>query len=68
MLQKVKLNKNEIITELGIEKKCLKCGEYWPSDEEFFNKNKKGRRGIGSYCIDCNTNILNKRFKRGIYS
>lgn len=25
-----------IITELGKEKRCYRCGDYWPADREFF--------------------------------
>jgi len=24
------------ITELGTERRCTKCGDYWPDDAEFF--------------------------------
>jgi len=33
-------------TELGLEKRCGKCGEYWPFDNEFFYSQK-------SHCIAC---------------
>ncbi len=41
-----------IETELGTEKLCIECQEYWPLDNEFWftyrNKpNKKGERTIG---------------------
>ncbi|MDV2469814.1 hypothetical protein QR674_12570 [Acinetobacter chinensis] len=26
-------------TDLGTEKRCTRCHEYWPLDEEFFYKN-----------------------------
>ncbi|BEH14293.1 hypothetical protein [Marinobacter shengliensis] len=25
-----------ITTELGTERRCTKCGDYWPDDAEFF--------------------------------
>ncbi len=27
-------------TELGRERKCTKCGDYWPDDAEFFYLSK----------------------------
>ncbi|MDM8181279.1 hypothetical protein [Marinobacter salarius] len=29
-------------TELGTERRCTRCGEYWPDDAEFFYT-KKGK-------------------------
>lgn len=37
-------------TELGLEAKCMCCGEYFPADREFFYINK----GVPhSWCIAC---------------
>lgn len=33
-------------TELGLERKCPICGEFWPYDNDFFYSYK-------SACIDC---------------
>jgi len=44
--------KRTIETELGTERQCARCGEYWPLDPEFFNK--KGE-GWHSYCRGCMT-------------
>jgi hypothetical protein len=30
------LMQNTIITELGVERLCTKCAEYWPNDAQFF--------------------------------
>lgn len=47
-----RLYKNEILTELGIEKMCPRCGEIWPADMEFFRKGP-GKRGLDSWCRAC---------------
>lgn len=35
------------------EKRCYRCGEFWPADEEFFNRLSDGR--LHSYCRACCT-------------
>lgn len=42
-----------ITTELGLERRCAQCEEYWPMDKEFFNLLKDGR--WHSYCRSCMT-------------
>lgn len=41
-----------ITTELGIERLCVLCCEYWPLDPEFFYKRGNG---FHSYCKSCVT-------------
>lgn len=40
-------------TELGQEKRCMACGEYWPSDQEFFQAMRSSRDGLTPRCIAC---------------
>ena len=40
------------ITELGKEKECARCHEFWPADNEFFHKRGTG---LHSYCKACVT-------------
>lgn len=40
-------------TELGKEKRCMACGEYWPSDQEFFEVMRSSRDGLSPRCIAC---------------
>lgn len=40
-----------IETELGIEKQCTACGEFWPADKEFFYSAGNGR--LMAQCIAC---------------
>lgn len=42
-------------TELGIERRCNKCGEWWPLDAEFYHRHAKGVGGFAAVCIDCRT-------------
>lgn len=37
-------------TEYGPERRCSKCGEYWPADDEFFHR---CRTGLASACKAC---------------
>ena len=39
-----------IHTELGLEKSCGRCDDFWPADEEFFHKRGEG---LHSYCKAC---------------
>ncbi len=41
------------ITELGEEKRCMSCGEYWPADNEFFEVMRSRRDGWSPRCIAC---------------
>lgn len=40
-------------TELGIEKRCCSCGEFWPADVEFFNPMPSARDKLTPRCIAC---------------
>lgn len=39
------------ITELGEERQCRCCGEWWPHDAEFFGSD--GHGGRNSWCLAC---------------
>jgi hypothetical protein len=43
----------KITTELGNEKRCLSCGEFWPADHEFFAPMRSSRDGLTPRCIAC---------------
>lgn len=43
----------KVQTELGQEKRCMCCGEYWPSDLEFFEVMRSSRDGLTPRCIAC---------------
>jgi|EP01034_Spumella_vulgaris_P030796 hypothetical protein len=40
-------------SEIGQEKRCITCGEYWPADSEFFEAAKKTRDRLSQRCIAC---------------
>jgi hypothetical protein len=40
-------------TEIGVEKRCMSCGEYWPADTEFFETKISSRDGLSARCIAC---------------
>lgn len=40
-------------SELGREKYCFTCGEFWPADEEFFARSKSGKGQLSPRCIAC---------------
>lgn len=46
-----------IYTELGKEKLCIDCNEYYPCDNEFFygtgRYNKHGVESVDARCKDC---------------
>lgn len=41
------------VTELGTEKRCVSCGEYWPVDAEFFRPQASSRDHWSARCIAC---------------
>lgn len=38
------------------ERRCTKCGEWWPSTTEFFEP--KGKRGLCCWCRDCKNQYI----------
>mgnify|MGYP001572882745 CR=1 FL=1 len=44
-----------ILTELGREKRCPHCGEYWPADREFFWPRLSGPKAglLRPWCHAC---------------
>lgn len=42
-----------ILSDIGKEKRCITCGEYWPADAEFFDGAKKTRDRLSARCIAC---------------
>ena len=40
-------------TELGVEKKCPVCNEYWPEDTDFFYPDRHTKTGFTCRCIAC---------------
>ena len=47
-------------TEIGVEARCTKCGDYWPADAEFFYLDRDGRPH--SWCKAC---YIAERIARG---
>ena len=48
-----------ITTELGLEKKCTKCGDWWPADKEFYNSNGGGK--LHSKCKACERELIREK-------
>ncbi len=46
-------NMPQVVTELGSEKRCMACGEYWPADTEFFEVRIAARDRLSTRCIAC---------------
>jgi len=42
-----------IVSELGLERRCLTCGEYWPADHEFYPTARSRKDGLSVRCIAC---------------
>ena len=51
-----------ITTELGLEKRCTKCGEYYPADTEFFYHQNRGPLYLHSWCRACCSEDRNDRY------
>ena len=39
--------------ELGVQRRCSRCGEFWPEDDEFFYPSTKGPGCFQSWCRAC---------------
>jgi hypothetical protein len=42
-----------VLTDIGQEKRCITCGEYWPADQEFFMSMKKSPDRLSTRCLAC---------------
>lgn len=40
-------------SDIGCEKRCPSCGEYWPADNEFFAAASSSRDGLARRCLAC---------------
>lgn len=59
-------NGTYIETELGIEKRCTQCGQFWPVDDEFyFAQVDKGIERATSCCKACYLERYNRGAKPG---
>lgn len=48
-------------------KKCTKCGNFYPSTKEFFFENKMGKDGLESQCKNCVKKRRRSRYQNIIY-
>lgn len=44
----------------GMEKYCPRCGEWWPADDEFFDRDNTNKIGLQTYCKACRTEYMRK--------
>ena len=42
-----------LITDIGLERYCSKCEEFWPADTEFFWTAPSNATGLHCYCKAC---------------
>lgn len=42
-----------VLSELGLERLCYRCGETYPLDTEFWYWQPSARAGVGGYCKAC---------------
>ncbi len=49
------------ITGIGLERKCSRCGEYWPADTEFFYFQPSASGGLNCYCHDCYRSVTGRQ-------
>jgi hypothetical protein len=45
--------KRTVETDIGTEKYCLSCKEYWPADTEFFEFHPSSKDRLSQRCIAC---------------
>lgn len=56
-----------LLTDLGLEKICSTCGEFWPADSQFFTLRGEAAeaRGLSSSCRACTAEMV--KMKRGVH-
>lgn len=65
MLQAIKLYIHQKLNEDGdVEQQCIKCGEWWYADEEFFHHHLSASSGLSPYCKACTSGIKAEAYKR----
>lgn len=49
--------------ELGVQRECYRCREFWPADETFWpvRTRRNGERDFHSYCKACYTEYARAR-------
>ena len=47
------MNAARITTELGTERRCTRCGDWWPEDADFFPARADRRGAFLSWCRAC---------------
>ena len=58
-------SKNYVDPELGLVRRCARCGESWPADREFFHVSGKGSLWLNSWCRACSLEYQKERRLRG---
>lgn len=53
-----------IVTELGPERQCGKCGEFWPDDREFFYMQSGKIRQPCKACYEALPSVIAKRARQ----
>ena len=51
-------------TDLGLERECSKCKEFWPADTEFWQAQKGQLDGFTSQCKACLNDTKTERRRR----
>lgn len=54
-----------VSSEVGPERKCNGCGEWWPLDGEFFYRHVYGFRGFQAICKACRSERRKPEARRG---
>ena len=52
--------------EVGVQKRCTRCGDWWPPDTDFWFlvTKARGRRTLHSWCRACNYEARNALRRR----
>lgn len=56
-----------VVTELGTERRCTKCGEFWPEDNEFWyigNRRDQNKPCIQQPCKACYVELPSRKVRR----
>ncbi len=56
--------KERLDPEIGMVRRCSKCGDWWPANREFFYSSGSGGRKLHSWCIACYTEWRSERRSR----